>query len=292
MNKFLTIYTPTFNRGHLLRRVYSSLLEQTCKEFKWLVIDDGSCDDTNQVVQKMIDENKIEIIYVFKENGGVHTARDMAYQMCDTELIVGCDSDDWLTIDAVKDWKICWENNKENVIGIYSVVIDADKKRITDVFPPMYSCSYQDYTYKYNCKYEKHTVIKKEIISQLPDFPVFEDEHLVGEAYKWIQLPIDGKFILMDKPTRVYQQQDDGYMRNFNEIRFFNPKGFRELYRQYIIHAKYIKPKLKGELGYIAYSLIARDRRIIMNSPTPIMTILMFPLGLIVYCIFYIRRIR
>ena len=121
---------------------------------------------------------------------------------------------------------------------------------------------------------------------------MFEDEHLVGEAYKWIQLPIDGKFILMDKPTRVYQQQDDGYMRNFNEIRFFNPKGFRELYRQYIIHAKYIKPKLKGELGYIAYSLIARDRRIIMNSPTPIMTILMFPLGLIVYCIFYIRRIR
>lgn len=112
MNKtadpILTVFTPTYNRAHTLPRTYQSLCRQECKDFVWLVVDDGSTDGTADLVRSWQQEaNGLEIRYIYKENGGMHTAHNAAYEVIDTELNVCIDSDDCLADGAVKKF---WTN--------------------------------------------------------------------------------------------------------------------------------------------------------------------------------------
>jgi len=287
----LTIYTPTYNRANLLPRVYDSLCRQTCKDFLWLVIDDGSTDCTRKLVEGWVKENKFEIQYIYKENGGVHTARDLAYSICVTELISSCDSDDYLTENAVELWLECWKKRKtDEYLGIFSVTVNMEGTRVTPCFPEVSSVTYQDFTYKYKCEGEKDAVYRADVLAALPKYPVYQGEKLVGEGYKWIQLPENKEFILLDEVTRVYDQQEDGYIKGVAGSRFKNPNGYRALYRQHIISNKYLKPRLKGHIGYIAFSLILKDYRFIKKSPNPFVTIMMLPMGVVGFIYFLYKR--
>ena len=105
----ITVFTPTYNRAKTLVRVYESLLNQTNKDFVWLIVDDGSTDNTKVLVAKWIEENKLSIEYHYKENGGKHTAMKMAYQLAQTKYLLAIDSDDELTPDAVEDFLNDWK---------------------------------------------------------------------------------------------------------------------------------------------------------------------------------------
>ena len=100
--KSITVFTPTYNRAYCLHQVYESLLRQTSKAFQWLIIDDGSTDNTRQLVQQWKNDNKIQIQYHFKANGGMHTGHNAAYQLIETDLNVCVDSDDFLTDNAIE----------------------------------------------------------------------------------------------------------------------------------------------------------------------------------------------
>ena len=101
--KTLTIFTPTYNRAHTLVRTYNSLCQQTCKDFEWLIIDDGSTDNTRVVVEKWICNSDFKIRYIYQENQGMHGAHNTAYRNITTELNTCIDSDDYMPIDAVEN---------------------------------------------------------------------------------------------------------------------------------------------------------------------------------------------
>ena len=107
--KTLTIFTPAYNRAHTIGRTYESLLRQTCKDFEWLVIDDGSTDNTRELVEGWIKENKIPIRYIFQENQGMHGAHNTAYRNISTVLNTCIDSDDFMPDDAVEKIVSFWE---------------------------------------------------------------------------------------------------------------------------------------------------------------------------------------
>ena len=109
MDKILTVFTPAYNRAYTLYKCYESLTRQTNKDFKWMIIDDGSTDNTSDLVAKWKEESDFEIIYIYKQNGGMHTAHNTAYENIDTELNVCIDSDDYLTDDAVEIIVTEWE---------------------------------------------------------------------------------------------------------------------------------------------------------------------------------------
>ena len=125
MNKpLLTVFTPTYNRKHLLPVLYKSLCAQTDKNFIWLLIDDGSSDGTEETVKQWQNENKINIEYFYKKNGGMHTAHNAAYRLISTELNVCIDSDDSMPEDAVE--KICsfWNSfEKKAKLRVFSHLI-------------------------------------------------------------------------------------------------------------------------------------------------------------------------
>lgn len=98
----LTILTPTYNRGGVLPQLYDSLKKQTCKDFEWVIVDDGSKDNTQEVVKAWLSDSDFSIQYFFKENGGKHTALNYAVKKIESELTFIVDSDDTLTTDAVE----------------------------------------------------------------------------------------------------------------------------------------------------------------------------------------------
>ena len=101
MKPLLTVFTPAFNRADCLRDCYESLRKQTCRDFIWLVVDDGSSDGTGDLVKEWMQAGELEIRYHYQKNGGMHTAHNAAYELVDTELNVCLDSDDRMPEDAV-----------------------------------------------------------------------------------------------------------------------------------------------------------------------------------------------
>src|SRR5690554_1545966 len=99
----LTVFTPTYNRGYIIEKLYESLNHQTNKNFEWLVIDDGSTDDTSKIFDKILKkDHEYQIRYIKKENGGKHTAANLALDLAEGEIFFVVDSDDVLTANAVE----------------------------------------------------------------------------------------------------------------------------------------------------------------------------------------------
>ena len=110
----ITILTPAYNRAKTLNRLYNSLLEQTNKNFKWVIVDDGSVDETKDVVDKILQQQKLDVKYYYKANGGKHTALNYGLNEIETELTYVVDSDDYLPKDAVETITTDYEEIKDN----------------------------------------------------------------------------------------------------------------------------------------------------------------------------------
>ena len=126
--KTLTVFTLTFNRAYCLNKCYESLLRQTSNDFEWLVVDDGSTDDTKALVEQWQNEcTKFKISYIYKKNGGMHSGYNVAYEHIETELAMSIDSDDYLpdnSVELVVDfWK---EYGNQNVAGIIGLDVNPD----------------------------------------------------------------------------------------------------------------------------------------------------------------------
>ena len=136
MNKRITVFTPSYNRADLLPNLYESLLRQNSRDFKWLVIDDGSTDNTREVVAAWIQEGKLDIQYVYKENGGLHTGYNKAIDCMDTELSICIDSDDYLTDNCIETVLKFWDENKaEDIAGLIGLDIHPDGSVIGGPLP-------------------------------------------------------------------------------------------------------------------------------------------------------------
>ena len=125
--KTLTVFTPTYNRAYCLGKLYNSLIRQTNKDFSWMIIDDGSTDNTEKLVQSWIDEDNIHIQYHYQENQGMHGGHNTAYSLIETPLNVCIDSDDFMPNNAVELILNQWELIKDNPCCAGIVGLDADK---------------------------------------------------------------------------------------------------------------------------------------------------------------------
>ena len=137
MNSGFDVFTPTYNRAYCIKNVYDSLLQQTYKDFTWVVIDDGSQDDTKNLIDKFARESKINIIYHWQENHGRFAAFNTAKQFFQHELVATVDSDDWLLPDGLEKLYKCWNRleNKNKYSGIVAHFETQDGKLLGSEFP-------------------------------------------------------------------------------------------------------------------------------------------------------------
>lgn len=280
----ITIYTPTYNRKNLLPRLYDSLCNQTCKNFIWLVVDDGSSDGTGALINLWKQSSPFQIEYVYKENGGVHTAREIAFEIAKTELLWGVDSDDWLINDAVEKVQTLWNKKKGTYLGIFALDRNVNKLNQTKFPLGLKESSYQDLFCKYKVYGDIAIIIRTDVIKKTNKFPVYSNEKLVSESYKWFQLP-DEPFLILNDFTTNIEYQDSGYSSNVRKNWFKNLNGYCDLYNNNVKHAKYLKKRVEYCIKYIIACSFLKKGNPVYGSSRPILTAILYPLGLLAYYI-------
>lgn len=277
----LTVFTPAYNRAHTIGRTYESLKNQSCRDFMWLIVDDGSTDNTAELVegwQKA--ENGFEIRYLYKENGGMHTAHNLAYENIETELNLCIDSDDCMAEAAIGRIIAKWQELKH--LGYAGLIgLDADMKGniIGKGFPDgMEETSLAGY-YASGGRGDKKLVYRTDVIKKYPPYPSFPGEKYLALAYKYRLIDQDYKLAVLNEVLCNVEYQADGSSAAMWQQYIKNPRGFvlwRKLCMQYPESAKRLWIDC---IHYVAESIIAGDRQYIRNSPKPGLTALLWPLG-------------
>lgn len=289
--KFITVFTPAFNRAYCLDRLYQSLLVQTNKNFTWLVVDDGSTDNTKELVNNWIDEQKLDIQYIFKENGGMHTAHNAAYNCIETELNVCIDSDDYMPPNAIESIYDNWLKVKENseiagLIGLdQSIEGELIGAKFINEFEPT---TLADYYYRQGGKGDKKLVLRSSHTNAYPRYPEFSDERLVPLDSLYILICRDYKLVPVNEVWVIVDYQPDGSSATVINQYFKSPKGFR--YSR-IVHMKYavsFLQKIRNAVHYNISNLILGDLKLIFKSPNPLLTILIAPISFALYI--YLKR--
>lgn len=285
MKKMLTVFTPAYNRAYTLHRCYESLLRQTSKEFVWVVIDDGSTDNTREIVKSWIDENKVEIRYYYQENQGMHGAHNKAYEVIDTELNVCIDSDDYMTDDAVEIINKYWrENRSEELAGFGALNLFENREVIGTKFPEtLKSSKYFDMYKLHKVKGDKKFIYRTELIKQNP-YPIFEGEKYVGLDYKYMKLDENYKLGLINKAVCIVEYLQDGSSLNMFRQYKNNPKGFAFYRVENMKNPKGdLKYRFKESIHYVASSFISKNREFLKETPCKTLCILALPFG---YCLY------
>lgn len=282
MKPILTIFTPAYNRAHTIGRTYESLKKQNCKEFIWLIIDDGSTDNTSELVEQWKNEScGFEIRYIYKENGGMHTAHNIAYENIDTELNMCIDSDDCLAEEAVQKILNKWEAVKD--FGYAGIIgLDADMNTgeiIGSKFPEdMWETTLVEY-YAKGGKGDKKLVYRTDVINRYPPYPVFAGEKYVALGYKYRLIDNDYKLAVLNEVLCNVEYQTDGSSGTMYKQYLKNPRGFafwRKISMQY---PESRKRMFRDCVHYVSSSLIAHNCHFIKESPKKVYTLLAIPFG-------------
>lgn len=282
--KTLTIFTPAYNRAHTLPRTYHSLCRQTCKDFEWLVIDDGSTDNTKTLVEQWQQENKIPIRYIYQENQGMHGAHNTAYRNITTELNTCIDSDDWMPDTAVetiiKTWK---EKGNVKCAGIVGLDYNTNKEIIGTPFPTTETTL--NYFYSHGGKGDKKLVYRTDIIKKYPEYPIFDGERYFSLGYKYLLIDQDYKLITINKPLVFVDYQEDGSSYNMWKQYWDNPKGFMYLRKEHMRLYVTKKARIRSCIHYISHCFRARQTRQLLSNPMPIMTCFLIPIGYLLFIV-------
>lgn len=283
MKYTLTVFTPTFNRAHTLNRCYESLKRQTSKDFEWLIIDDGSTDNTKDMIDMWKKENVINIRYYYKENGGMHSAHNAAYRLIDTELNVCIDSDDYMPDNAIETIINFWKSNEsDDCAGIFGLDADYNNKILGDKFPDnIKKINLINLDRKYKLKGDKKFVFKTEIIKEYPEYPEFYGEKNFPLSYKTMLISKEYNFLLLNKILCNVEYQEDGSSKTIVKQYFTNPKGFYEFRKFAMVNDCSFKRKFIQSIHYVSSAIILKDKNFISNSPRKIMTICAIPFGIL-----------
>lgn len=257
--KTLTVITTTYNRGYCIKQVYDSLAAQDCKDFVWLVIDDGSTDNTRQLIQQFAEEDKIEIRYHFQDNRGMHAARNLGYELADTELNVIIDSDDWMAPGAVGKIVEYWKTNKtDGVAGMISLNADPSGAIIGTEFPEgVKRCSYKDFFKKYKMQGDHKLIYRTELTKKYP-YPVFENEKFYPASYKFYLIDKEYDLLLFDCVTCIVNYTDNSMTRDKYAQYKTCPRGFMHYRKAMLQHKLGIKSDVKNMMHYVMECSIAK----------------------------------
>ena len=224
----ITVFTPTYNRAKLLPDLYNSLKRQTCRDFEWVVVDDGSTDETESLFRDWVPQADFSVIYVKKENGGKQRAVNLGVQYAKGEYFFIVDSDDILPdngIETAAKW-IDTIKDKDGFGGVAGLKGYRDGKAIGSTF----ECEYIDATTlerpKYNISGDKAEIFCTDVFKKFP-FPEFEGEKFVPEALVYNRIAKAGyKLRWFNEVVYLAEYQPDGYSANVDKLLISNWKGY------------------------------------------------------------------
>lgn len=280
-NVKITVFTPTYNRVSLLPKLYESLLHQDFDDFEWIIVDDDSSDNTEEVVKKWIkNTKKFNIIYYKQSHGGKHRAINKGIELASGDYFFNVDSDDYLVHNALKlisDW-INSIVDVNNICGVAGLKIQTNGE-ICGGIPYTFGKNYIDATnfereiFKLNK--DKAEVYKTSILKEYK-FPEYNNEFFVTEDYVYLQIAAKGLKIrwfnepiyvceyLEDGLSKIGANEFEGHKKNFNgycdyinKCVKYKPLGQKLMHlKEFNLTLSYLGIPLNKRANYINYSLI------------------------------------
>lgn len=289
----IAILTPTYNRAYTLKKVYDSLVRQTNKNFVWVIVDDGSLDDTKSLVDKFILDKKIKINYYYKDNGGKHTAINFGMKKINTKYVLILDSDDTLCEDCVEivfnKWKE-YESNKKIGCLSFLKVFDNGKVIGKKYNEEEVVSNHIDFRYNRNLLGDMCEVFRCDVLKKYP-FPVIKNERFLSEAIVWNRIAYDYDTVYINYPIYVAEYLSDGLTTNSLKLRYNNPNGAVVNANMFLNKRFKSSIRLKNAILYDGFSLIAKKsvKSIVRTSNDRKLSILFMPFGYLFYVLLSLK---
>lgn len=301
----LTIFTPTYNRADLLPRGYQALLRQTSHDFCWLIIDDGSKDNTRELVRSwfesasMVEKGDhirgvskdapwLQLHYCYKENGGLHTGYNKAIELMDTELCVCIDSDDYMPDDAVEKINDIWNSisDKTDVAGIVALdYYDNSSTPIGGFFSKdRINCHVMDISSLLNHRGDTKIVCRTELMKLHWPMDVFEGEKNFNPFYYYLKIDEFYRYYIVNDNLCFVDYQDAGMTANiFNQYKN-SPRSFA-CYREEILRQKRLPFTLrfKNAIHFGSSIMYTKEYYRLFRMPSPTMKLMAFPLSVLLH---------
>lgn len=282
----ITVFTPTYNRAYMLPKLFKSLLIQTDKNFEWIIVDDGSNDNTEKICNDWIKTCKdFKITYVKQKNQGKHIAINTGVKIAKGEMFFIVDSDDYLSMDAIENIEKFYKQIKDNgkFVGVSGMKAFTNGNRIGGNFPfTTIDCSMVDIRNKYKIKGDMAEAFKTNILQKYP-FPQFDDENFLSEGAVWNK--IGSKYLLRYFNKNIYFAEyiADGLTKSIHKKFRENPKGTMFVMIQAIRNKNVnILQKIKYAIKYWRYTILYKGTK--TKNMQPILWMyLLLPIGMILY---------
>lgn len=247
----ITVFTPTYNRAYILPKLYESLCNQTSKDFEWLIVDDGSTDETEELLAKWKAEEKVFMNIMSRANGGKASAINAGVQNARGDLFFIVDSDDFLNSDAIEkiyeaEQEVKYKKYAFSVAGFCyrrrnyrtGTVIASSAVPLPD------AASSLELAFTYHQSGDKAEVFYTEVLKKFP-FPEIQKNTFVPEALVWYRIAAAGfKLIIKDEAIYNCDYIADGYTKNFKTNLRKNSMGFFVFYKE-CLHYKEIPTAFK-----------------------------------------------
>ena len=248
----ITVFTPTYNRASLLPRLYESLKVQTCRDFEWLIVDDGSTDDTESLIQSYIKSDKISIRYYKQTNGGKHRAINRGVREARGELFFIVDSDDSLPSEAIETIANYWQQVKEDPSfgGVAGYMAHHDGELIgkgsnADVL----DCNSIELRYKYHVLGDMAEVFRTTVLREIP-FLEIDGERFCPEALVWNRIAQKYRVRVFHKRIYYRDYLNDGLTAKIVRIRMESPVASVTHYTELNSYDIPFKDKVKAAINY------------------------------------------
>ncbi|WP_319995446.1 glycosyltransferase family 2 protein [Trichococcus shcherbakoviae] len=283
MKPTITVFTPTYNRAHLLHMCYESLKNQTIKDFCWLIIDDGSTDETKLLVESWIREsNDFEIKYSFKKNGGLHTGYNLAIEIMDTELCICIDSDDYMPDNAIEKILKLWEKEKDvKFAGIIGLDFNTKNEIIGEPLPDVKDVDLNELMITKKLVGDKKIVMRTELYKKVAPMPTLNNEKNFNPNYMNVLIGEDYRFLVLNENLCFVEYLEEGMTKNIFNQYVDSPNSFAQIRILYMnLKKSSLLFKVKNAIHYTSSCIIAKKyKHIITKSPNKLLTALMFPFG-------------
>lgn len=245
----LTVLTPTYDRARTLPRLYDSLARQESTDFEWLVVDDGSRDETRELIASLAARAAFPVRYLSQANGGKHVAVNLGVSRAMGDWIFVVDSDDWLPDNALQVVEAALQDaaHDGDVAGVCFRKTDARGYLLgrlrTDLPVPWEATPSRAGN---RARGELAYVCRRQCMVATP-FPVFPGENFVPDQYLWNRVADQGRMLFyLDRAVYCCEYLEDGYTRNFSTHLRRNPRGFFLFYAEQIRREPYLTGKLKA----------------------------------------------
>ncbi|WP_367210749.1 glycosyltransferase family 2 protein [Sphingobacterium sp. R2] len=289
--KSITVFTPSYNRAYCLHELYESLCRQSNQDFHWLIIDDGSSDNTKDLVNKWLAEERISMQYHYQPNKGMVGAHNTAHYIMETELCVCIDSDDFMPDDAIekilKLWKEYGYPDSAGMVGL-----DAYKNGqiIGTKLPEIKECRFSELYTFHKVTGDKKFVHNRRVFNKYLPYPFFDNEKFPITSYLYLLIEQEHKLLLFNEVFCIVEYMEDGLSKGLINQYRTSPKSFAFYRLAKMKYALNYKERFKNAIHYVSSSLIAKDWGFLKKTRYKLTTVLAFPFGVLLY--FYITRTK